>query len=552
MSDFLRRPIMKGYSNLNVFSKYCKKAVACCLILLLLLSGCSFNSKNKENGKNDNKNNSSNVDNNNEAGSNLNVDLLEGDISFEVSETTSKPRDDADEIRFSGYPAGLSNPLVGKYDKDAKKLRDEILNSKNTEEIYKITGTKYYISPGGDDNNDGKSPKTALRTIDALGNIDLEKGDAVLFERNSIFRLVQPLAASSGIIYGSYGEGEKPKLYASAMNFAQVEWKPSNRKNIWKTNYVYDSACSMVFNHGKEIGYLKTSVRNLTANTHFFQDEAGAVIYLYCDKGNPSKVYESIEISPDMDIINIPSYTSDITIDNLCLKYSGKIAIDAVYNNNNITVSNCEIGFTGGTNNGTVRYGNAIQAWTNSSNFVVRKNYIYQTFDTAITWQGQDTDDGRNIEYANCLFEGNLLEYNNADFEFWHTKGTVKNFIIQNNICRFTSLGWGTRADDGGYRGIEGFIFALTNNMIYKGKISVLNNIIDCPGRQFVNWTATAENIANHSVSGNKIFVNQSYKTTNEIMRNYDSGMLVANNLSELKDVVKKFDSSAVVEWTQK
>ena len=480
------------------------------------------------------------------------VDPLEGEISFEVSKESSKPRDDANEIKFTGYPAGLSNPLTGHYGKEAKALRDQILNSKNTEEIYNIKGTKYYISPGGNDDNDGKSPKTPFRTVDQLSNIDFEKGDAVLFERNSVFRLVQPISTTAGIIYGSYGKGDKPKLYASPMNYAKAEWKPSNRKNIWKTNYVYDAACSMIFNNGKQIGYLKTSVRNLKANTHFYQDEAGAVIYLYCDKGNPSKVYESIEICPDMDIINIPAYTSGVTIDNLCLKYSGKIAVDAVYHNNNVTVSNCEIGFTGGTNNGTIRYGNAIQAWTDASNFVVKGNYIYQTFDTAVTWQGQDTDEGKNIRYADCLFDGNLLEYNNGDFEFWHTKGTVSNFVIRNNICRFTSLGWGTRADDGGYRGIEGFIYAKTDNMIYKDHISVLNNIVDCPGRQIINWTATADNIAKHIVSGNRIYVNQSYRTTSEIMRNYNTGMVSVGSLKELKDAIKQFDPSAVVGFVEK
>ena len=543
---------MKGFFSSKGFGLSWRRLPALFLILLLLLSGCG--GKSDQDGKKANKPASGQTaenPENSEPSEEAEIDPLEGEISFETTKKSSKPRDDANEIRFSGNQASLSNPLKGKYDKEADGLRTRIRNSKNTAELYTIKGTRYYISPGGNDDNDGKSPQTAFRTVDGLGSVDFEKGDAVLFERNSIFRLVQPLSTMAGITYGSYGTGDKPKLYASPMNFAQAEWKPSNRKNIWKTNYVYDAACSMVFNHGEQIGYLKTSIRNLTENTHFYQDEAGAVLYLYCDKGNPSKVYSSIEVCPDMDIINVPAYTSNVVIDNLCLLYSGKIAIDAVYHNNNITISNCEIGFSGGTNNGSVRYGNAIQAWTNASNFTVKGNYIYQTFDTAVTWQGQDTDGGRNIEYANCLFEGNLLEYNNADFEFWHAKGTVNNFVIKNNICRFTSLGWGTRANDGGYRGIEGFIFAMTDNMIYKNKISVLNNIIDCPGRQFINWTATAENIQHHTVSGNKLYVNQSYRTAEDILRNYNFGMLTANNLDELKAAVAKFDPSAVVEWTK-
>ena len=522
-------------------------------MIFLLLCGCGGKAeKNKKENRNITSKPASGSESSEPEKEESEIDPLSGEFSFETSKTSNKPRDDANEVRFSGNPASLSNPLKGKYEKEANQLRNKIRNSRNTEEIYAIKGRKYYVSPGGNDENDGLSPQTALRTIDALGNLDFEKGDAVLFERNSVFRLVQPLSTMAGVTYGSYGVGEKPRLLASPMNFAQVEWRPSNRRNIWKANYVYDAACSMVFDYGKQIGYLKTSVRNLSANTHFYQDEAGAEIYLYCDKGNPAKVYESIEICPDMDVVNIPAYTSGVTVDNLCLMYSGKIAVDAVYHNDNITVSNCEIGFTGGTNNGKVRYGNAIQAWTDASNFVVKGNYIYQTFDTAVTWQGQDKDGGKNIEYANCLFEGNLLEYNNADFEFWHSGGKVSNFVIRNNICRFTSLGWGTRANDGGYRGIEGFIYAKTDNMIYQNYISVLNNIVDCPGRQFVSWTATAKNISKHRISGNKLFVNDSYRTTKEILRNYNVGMVSVTSLDELKDAVKKFDKTAVVGWTKK
>ena len=489
---------------------------------------------------------------------NSEIDRLKGTLSFESSKKSNKPRDDADENLFTGDAAGLSRKLSGHYESEASALKTKIKNSKNTKDVYKITGTKYYVSPGGNDDNDGKSPETAIRTVDGLGNLDFEKGDAVLFERNSVFRLVQPLSTMAGVIYGSYGKGEKPHIYASPMNFAKVEWKPSNRKNIWKTNYVYDNACSIVFNNGKEIGYLKTSVRNLKKNTEFYQNEQESVIYMYCDKGNPSKIYESIEICPKMDIVNIPAYTSGVTVDNLCLKYSGTFAVDAVYNNNNITVSNCEIGFIGGTNNGSVRYGNAIQAWTNSSNFKVLGNYIYQSFDTAVTWQGQDTDGGKNIKYQNNEFSGNLLEYNNGDFEFWHNNAVIDNFVIKDNICRFTSLGWGTRADDAGYRGIEGFIYAKTHNMVHKNKITIKNNIIDCPGRQIINWNVLPENISKHyDISGTKIFINESYRTTGEALRGFknkedDGEMVFANSPEGYKTAVARFDKTAKVKCVEK
>lgn len=548
---------MKGFFDLKALFK---KFVSICLAAAMIsLVGCGKEKPvDKKTGKDSGNSSvptSSNETENTESTADQ-IDPLLGEITYDTTKKTSKPRDDADEIRFTENPAGLSTNMTGKYEKEAAALRNKILNCGNTDTVYQLNGTRYYVSPGGNDENDGKSPETPFRTIDALGSVDFEKGDAVLFERGSIFRLVQPLSPVSGVTYGSYGSGEKPKFYASPMNFAQMEWKPSNRKNIWKTTYVYDAACSMVFNNGKEIGYLKTSIRNLKANTHFYQDEAASVLYLYCDKGNPSKVYESIEVCPKMDVINIASFAHDVTIDNLCLRYSGSFGVDAVYNNNNITVSNCEIGFMGGMNNGTVRYGNAIQAWTNASNFKVIGNYIYQTFDTAVTWQGQDRNFGKDILYKDIVFTGNLLEYNNGDFEFWHSGGTVDNFTIADNICRFTSLGWGTRVNDAGFRGIEGFIFANTQDMIYKNTITVRNNIIDCPGCQIISWKIFPENLPFINVSGNKFFVKQSYRTSTEALRGYrtteeDAEMVGFQNLEELKTALIRFDKTALIELAE-
>ena len=45
------------------------------------------------------------------------------------------------------------------------------------------TGTAYYISNNGSDENDGRSPETAFASPAALKNSGLQSGDAVFFER---------------------------------------------------------------------------------------------------------------------------------------------------------------------------------------------------------------------------------------------------------------------------------------------------------------------------------------------------------------------------------
>ena len=54
------------------------------------------------------------------------------------------------------------------------------------------TGTAYYVSADGDDNNDGLSPETAWQTVEKVGQESteggiLQFGDAVFFRRGDLF-----------------------------------------------------------------------------------------------------------------------------------------------------------------------------------------------------------------------------------------------------------------------------------------------------------------------------------------------------------------------------
>lgn len=480
-------------------------------------------------------------------------------LSYEVS--VKEARADAKEVRPKGNCASLSNPLTGYADKQADELRKDILNTKNTDNYYKITGTKYYISTDGDDiKNDGKSEKSPFRTVNALDNIKLKSGDAVLFERGSIFRLTHSIKVVDGVTYGSYGEGDKPCIYASPKNYAASgTWTATQKKNVWKTDYYYDEVGALVFDHGKDIGYYESSGLNkLTKNGLFYHNQGDGIFYLYCDKGNPSNVYEDIEIMPTTNIIDFDPDISNVNIDNLCLKYSALFGVSVNVRCNNVSITNCEIGYIGGsTNGGTVRLGNAIQAWASNKNLIFNHNWIYQTFDTAITWQGM-----YGGKYQDIHFDNNLLEYNNADFEFFDYEGAeVKNFSMNNNIMRFTCLGWGTRLDDAGIRGIEGCIKGETTKFAVFENVSFKNNIMDCPGKEVINWTLTEEQYSQLSVSNNKLYVKSSYrehfKPNDWIIKGLKltgkptGSALKATNQAELEYAYKMFDTSAtsVIEW---
>ncbi len=476
-------------------------------------------------------------------------DKLLGIFSF--TQKSNQVRADADEIRTATKSANLYNPLKGYAEKEADKLRNQILSTGNTEKYYKIKGKKYYISASGNDDNDGTSPSKALRSIDGLDNIDLMPGDAVLFERGSIFRISRPISTESGVTYGSYGSGDKPIIYGSVKNYANKGvWQPSNKKNVWKTDFAYERISSVYFNHGEGIGYMQLAgVNELDKNTEFYFDKEGGMLYLYCDKGNPSNAYKDIEISSEVSVFNIPSRVSDIVIDNFCIKYAN-FGVNGMYRNNNVFVTNCEMGYLGGEMRNDVRQGNSVGAWNGSTGFVVENNWIYQTFDTAISPQGFD-----GFDYINMSFRNNLLEYNSVDFEWFDGDGTnYINFDCSNNIMRFTSLGWGTRMDDAGLRGIEGCIRANTLGEISFKNFTIKNNIIDCPGRQVINWQITPQQIKSLDISGNVLYVKKSYRdamyTDNPpILLNWHltgtvDNKLKVSNQKELNEAWKLFDSS--------
>ena len=472
-------------------------------------------------------------------------------------------RADADEVRPTGNCAQLMLPLSGGADVEAEKLRNSILNAKNTKYNYKISGTVYYISADGSDLNDGKSDKTPFRTIGSLNSISLKAGDAVLFERGSIWRLTEPISAVDGITYGSYGTGEKPTIYGSPKNYADPNlWTPSNMKNVWKVDFGYKDAGCMVFDHGKDVGVkMQSGLKQLTQNGYFFHNENDGILYLYSDKGNPGYLYNDIEISPKSSIFYLPSYVSNVTIDNFCLKYCGKLAVDCGFSNNNVNVTNCEIGFIGGSNlSSTVRYGNGVQFWSGTENSVVENNWIYQIFDTAISFQGMD---GKN--YINVSFSNNLMEYNDMDIELWDSKPNyeIRNCRVENNIMRFNGYGWGTRLNDGGIRGGEVSLMLKFYSCSFC-EISIKNNIIDKNNYRAITFQKPPT-VADHiTVSGNTLFADASHADNTAVvigkLANDTTGQVFtapsvstsykADNQAQLESALRAFDNSpSVVKW---
>lgn len=463
-------------------------------------------------------------------------------------------------LEIAKLRANYGNLHKGYFEKEADELRAKILSTGNTEEYYKIKGTKYYVSVDGDDKNDGKTPETAIKTLDRIDELKLTEGDAILFKRGDTFRFARTIEVKNNVTYGSYGEGPKPQLFASPENYALNDSWQEVKPNIWQIPFDYNHASGCVLDYGMTIGIQKyKGLETFEENGDYHHDLDNKTFYLYCDLGKPNEVYHSIEIMPTINLMLMHS-NENIVVDNLCFKYSSGFGITAADMKGNVTVTNCEFGFLGGlwTNaqNKTLRFGNAVEFWCGGKDIKISNNWFYQTYDSALTWQGNRDE----YTYENIHYTGNLFEYNNADIEFFDGKNVLlKNFVIKDNIMRFTSMGWGSRPNDGAYRGIEGCIRGVTgggSRVMNVESAYFTDNIIDCPARQIINWNINPDQRNTIHTSGTKLYVKSDYRTLEPCLQGlqtdletqpYDRKFAVGKD--ELIEMFSLFEDGAEIHW---
>lgn len=166
---------------------------------------------------------------------------------------------------------------------DLQTRIDEILNTE-TEIVHSdtyipgetYTGTAYYVSNDGNDNNDGLTPETAWRTLKKAAEVNgfwgdvplLKAGDAVFFRRGDIFRMKEigwdPYLGDEaalhlkvdGVTYSAYGEGEKPIITESTENGSGAEkwnlvYEDDTGKKIWQYYRDMRDVSRLVLNDGE-------------------------------------------------------------------------------------------------------------------------------------------------------------------------------------------------------------------------------------------------------------------------------------------------------------
>lgn len=383
-----------------------------------------------------------------------------------------------------------------------KKAADRIAEIRSAADRTVITGTKYYVSNDGDDKNDGLSPETAWKTLNKVTNASLNYGDGVLFRRGDVFRggvLTQP-----GVTYCAYGEGEKPRIYASERNLADPTlWELyDSEHSIWRLNFPMADCGTLVFNEGEyHSEKLIPSYRNggfvcrndvtrpfvlseqMERDLDLFcecvavmtevpskgesfpipsvtPDNKGS-LYLRCDRGNPGEVFQSIEALVKRRVFNLND-NAGVHIDNLCIKYTGDHAIGGWSQLDDLHVTNCEIGWIGGSiqhysgtdpnfpqdpRGAVTRYGNGIEVYGGCDDYLVDNCYIYQIYDAGVTHQ--ITTNGKKYVMKNVRYVNNVIENCVYSIEYFiektggDTESYMDDVVISGNILRLSGYGWG-------------------------------------------------------------------------------------------------------------
>ena len=340
------------------------------------------------------------------------------------------------------------------------RMKEDILSTPNTAELYpdRIGKNTYYISEkNGDDNNDGKSPETPLKTIAGL-NKKLRfpgKGTTFLFERGGTYR--GQIVVHTGLTIGSYGEGAKPILSGSKRNYADPSlWAETEYENVYRlaeniTNVgviTFDHADDAIGNYDDLYGTIRVFEKHIVEPVELETDlqffSCGSILYLCSTEGNPGERFKDIEIGTRADIID--GSASDLVIDNLHLKHTGAHGV-GLGSGDDVHVTNCVFSWLGGSLLGSygetqTQYGNAVEMYGNCDGFYVENNWMWQIYDTAITHQG------KNLTMKNIYYANNLMEYCHWGIESWMSQpdsyGSLDGYLAEYNVLRNGGYGWGT------------------------------------------------------------------------------------------------------------
>ncbi len=347
----------------------------------------------------------------------------------------------------------------------------------------------------------------------------------VCFNRGDTFR--GQLSAKSNVTYTAYGNGDKPVITVSPENAAMsYRWQKVTDGVYMYTQKIMDVG-SVFFDNGRayaakrtpditvsggvysaEYGYealedmqfiwIPESLSTAIGLTNANAENVKGYLYLRCDEGNPGEVFDNIELSLRRYVIALSEKSSNITVDNLAVKFGGAHGIGGA-DQTALTVQNCEIAYIGGgiqryieseNTDGTYiagRYGNGVEVTTACDGYTVKNCWIHDIYDAGVTHQTGDNHT-EELSFKDVTYKNNLIENCTYSVEYFAYRGAttnadmlLDNICIDSNIMRNAGSGFGsTRTLQasmwnmathimGWYKSpnvlVEGSSFVITNNV---------------------------------------------------------------------------------------
>ena len=319
------------------------------------------------------------------------------------------------------------------------------------------SGKRYYVSETGNDTNDGLSPESAWATLEHVNRANhLRTGDVVLFRRGDLFRGI--LQTKSGVGYGAYGSGPKPRICGSLWNAAELHWETTDILHVYRCEGIYDrDAGLLIGDDGKLVGIKKLGGIEELQNDGDFFHAPDRHVYMRWSQGNPAECFKEIEIGINLHTVQLLNGQENITIENLNVCYTGAHGIAGGYCKN-IVIRFCEFHWIGGSiQAGTVRYGNAVEFWASSDTVLVEHCYVSQVYDAGITHQAGGA---KQVQMRHITYRYNLVEYCTFSFECYVRRRNkdgkilidpecyMEDILIENNLTLYAGFGLGEQRPD--------------------------------------------------------------------------------------------------------
>lgn len=199
---------------------------------------------------------------------------------------------------------------------------------------------------------------------------------------------------------------------------------------------------NIIFDGGPVCGVKKWSAAELKQPGDYWYSAADGQVRLHSE-GNPAASHRSIELALTRHIIN-EGGRHHVTYENLALRYGAAHGIGGG-DTHHIVVRHCDIGFIGGGHQHTrpdgrpVRYGNGIEFWAAAHDHLVEGCRIWEIYDAALTNQGDDHNEERDITYRD-----NVICNSEYSFEYWNRKNSrTRDILFEHNTCFGAGYGWG-------------------------------------------------------------------------------------------------------------